>query len=85
MGEDAILLIKDVFPFTCLYFASGSIECGGLCCTPLTSGELADGGKCVLFITLHSSSLALGKDELSLTAWSKTKRHRDRGEGSQRR
>lgn len=84
MGEDAILLIKDVFPFTCLYFASGSIECGGLSsCTPLTSGELADGGKCVLFITLHSSSLPLGKDELSLTAWGKT--DRDRGEGSQRR
>lgn len=47
-----------------MYFASGS-KCG--LSTPLTSGELADGGKLVLFIALHSSSLALGKDGLSLT------------------
>lgn len=51
-------------PFvTCVYFASGS-KCG--LSTPLTSGELA-AGKLVLFIALHSSSLALGKDGLSLT------------------
>lgn len=37
---------------------------------PLTSGELA-GGKLLLFIALHSSSLALEKDGLSLTGGAK--------------
>lgn len=46
-----------------MYFASGS-KCA--LSTPLTSGELA-GGKLVLLIALHSSSLVLGKDGLSLT------------------
>ncbi len=49
--------------FTCVYFASGSKW--GLS-TPLTSGEFA-GEKLLLLIALHSSSLALGKDGLSLT------------------
>lgn len=56
--------------FTCVYFASGS-KCG--LSTPLTSGELA-GGKLVLFIALHSSSLALEKDGLSLTGGAKERR-----------
>lgn len=61
-------------PFvTCVYFASGS-KCG--LSTPLTSGELA-AGKLVLFIALHSSSLALGKDGLSLTGGQKTQRRED--------
>lgn len=59
---------------TCVYFASGS-KCG--LSTPLTSGELA-GGKLVLFIALHSSSLALGKDGLSLTGGQKRKREERR-------
>lgn len=59
--------------FTCVYFASGS-KCG--LSTPLTSGELA-GGKLVLFIALHSSSLALGKDGLSLTGGAKEKQRRE--------
>ena len=49
--------------FTCVYFASGSKW--GLS-TPLTSAELA-GGKLLLFTALHSSSLALGNGEMSLT------------------
>lgn len=58
-------------PFvTCVYFASGS-KCG--LSTPLTSAELA-AGKLVLFIALHSSSLALGNDGLSLTGGQKTHR-----------
>ena len=64
------------FSFTCVYFASGS-KCG--LSTPLTSGELA-GGKLVLFIALHSSSLALGKDGLSLTGGGRRDREK-RGEG----
>lgn len=58
-----------------MYFASGS-KCG--LSTPLTSGELA-GGKLVLFIALHSSSLALEKDGLSLTGGAKERREK-RGE-----
>lgn len=56
-----------------MYFASGS-KCG--LSTPLTSGELA-GGKLVLFIALHSSSLALEKDGLSLTGGAKEKERRE--------
>lgn len=62
------------FFFTCVYFASGS-KCG--LSTPLTSGELA-GGKLVLFIALHSSSLALEKDGLSLTGGQKRQREEKR-------
>lgn len=62
------------FFFTCVYFASGS-KCG--LSTPLTSGELA-GGKLVLFIALHSSSLALEKDGLSLTGGQKRDRKEER-------
>lgn len=58
-----------------MYFASGS-KCG--LSTPLTSGELA-GGKLVLFIALHSSSLALEKDGLSLTGGAKEKERREEG------
>lgn len=61
------------FTFTCVYFASGS-KCG--LSTPLTSGELA-GGKLVLFIALHSSSLVLEKDGLSLTGGAKEKERRE--------
>ena len=64
------------FCFTCVYFASGS-KCG--LSTPLTSGELA-GGKLVLLIALHSSSLALGKDGLSLTGGAKREKREERGE-----
>ena len=64
------------FCFTCVYFASGS-KCG--LSTPLTSGELA-GGKLVLLIALHSSSLALGKDGLSLTGGAKRETREERGE-----
>lgn len=46
-----------------MYLASGSKF--GLS-TPLTSAEVA-GGKLVLLIALHSSSLVLGKDGESLT------------------
>lgn len=53
-----------------LYFAWGS-KCG-----LSTSGELA-AGKLVLFIALHSSSLALGNDAVSLTVGQKTQ---NRGE-----
>lgn len=60
--------------FTCVYFASGS-KCG--LSTPLTSGELA-GGKLVLLIALHSSSLALENDGLSLTGGGQ-KREEKRG------
>lgn len=66
---------NEMCPFvTCVYFASGS-KCG--LSTPLTSGELA-GGKLVLFIVLHSSSLALEKDGLSLTGGQKRKREERR-------
>lgn len=61
------------FFFTCVYFASGS-KCG--LSTPLTSGELA-GGKLVLLKALHSSSLALEKDGLSLTGGAKEKERRE--------
>lgn len=45
-------------------FASWGSKCA--LSTPLTRDELA-GGKLLLFIALHSSSLALEKDGLSLT------------------
>lgn len=57
-----------------MYFASGS-KCG--LSMPLTREELA-GGKLVLFIALHSSSLALEKDGLSLTGGQKRKREERR-------
>lgn len=59
-----------------MYFASGS-KCG----LSTTSAELA-GGKLVLFIAIHSSSLALEKDGLSLTGGAKEK---ERREGSHQR
>lgn len=59
-----------------MYFASGS-KCA--LSMPLTSGELA-GGKLVLFIALHSSSLALEKDGLSLTGGAKEKERREERE-----
>lgn len=43
----------------------------------MTSGALA-AGKLVLFLALHSSSLALEKDELSLTGGQKRKRGEER-------
>lgn len=60
--------------FTCVYFASGSKW--GLS-TPLTSGEIA-GEKLLLLIALHSSSLALGKDGLSLTGGQNRRLESDR-------
>lgn len=73
-GLRKIDLKNERCPFvTCVYFASGS-KCG--LSTPLTSGELA-AGKLVLFIALHSSSLALGKDGLSLTGGGGQKTHRE--------
>lgn len=58
-------------PFvTCVYFASGSK------CALSTSGELA-AGKLVLFAALHSSSLALGNDAVSLTVGQKTQRREE--------
>lgn len=71
-------LFSFLFFFTCVYFASGS-KCG--LATPLTSGELA-GGKLVLLIALHSSSLALEKDGLSLTGGAKEKEKRGKSERS---
>lgn len=62
IGFDCFMVKVGGF-FTCVYFASGSKW--GLS-TPLTSGEFA-GEKLLLLIALHSSSLALGKDGLSLT------------------
>ena len=64
--------MRGVHFVTCEYFASGS-KCG--LSPPLTSGELA-AGKLVLFIALHSSSLALGKDGLSLTGGAQEKERR---------
>ena len=46
--------------------------------TPVSSGEFA-GGKLVLFIALHSSSLAQGNEGLSLTG-SKTETERGKSE-----
>lgn len=43
----------------------------------MTSGAL-NAGKLVLFIALHSSSLALEKDELSLTGGQKRRRGEER-------
>lgn len=60
-----------------MYFASGS-KCA--LSTPLTSGELA-GRKLVLLIALHSSSLVLGKDGLSLTG--RGAKEKERREGGQ--
>lgn len=64
-------IINERRPFvTCVYFASGS-KCG-----LSTSGELA-AGKLVLFIALHSSSLALGNDAVSLTVGQKIQRREE--------
>lgn len=62
--------MRGVHWVTCVYFASGS-KCG-----LSTSGELA-AGILVLFIALHSSSLALGNDAVSLTVGQKTHRREE--------